>query len=409
MKTLVTLFKRTFQEYSADNCSHMAAAISYYVIFSVVPLTVFLLSIFGFVVRSESVREDVSKSIVDFVGIEAGNRTLEPNVAVLAKEFDATTVQRIEAALNSLSSAEQEQLAARLEDQGQPVQVAGHLLGPNELKVRSDNIVANTLRGVSNVSAPLTIVGLIGLAWSASAMFGAIRKSINIAWDVSQHRPVVQQKLIDISMVLALGLFLLFSVSTTGALRALRQLSDKNLGPLSEGTSVFWDVVPFILPAVFSFIMFAFVYRYIPRAQTRFRHIWPGALLATVLFEIMKNGFAIYIANFSNYDLAYGALGGVLIFMLWTYISANILLLGAEMASEYPRVLRGDYDVPADKAAAAKRGIVQTGLRAAKGLFVHHEPEQQPAPPVPNAPESPKAKPKGRAPRARRGRVGERQ
>jgi membrane protein len=408
VKTLLTLFKRTVQEYSADNCSHMAAAISYYVIFSIVPLTVFLLSIFGFVVRSESIREDVSTSIVDFVGLKTGDRQVQPNNAVLSKEFNSATVRRIDAELKGLSSSEQEQLAATLQDEGQPVLVAGHLLGPDELKVRSDNIVTNTLRGVSNVSAPLTIVGLIGMAWSASAMFGAIRKSINIAWDVDKHRPLVRQKLIDLGMVLALGLFLLISVIATGALRTLRQLSDANLGPISGSTSLFWDIVPFILPAVFSFIMFAFVYRYVPAAKTEFRHIWPGALLATVLFEVMKNGFALYVANFSSYDLAYGALGGVLIFLLWTYLSSNILLLGAEMASEYPRVLRGDYTVPAEKPAGPKRGLVQTGLQAVKGLFVQQEAEERPAPPISDAGEVSEKKAQRRRPRPPAGRAEER-
>jgi membrane protein len=274
--------------------------------------------------------------------------------------------------------------------------------------VKSDNIVTNTLRGVSNVSGALTIVGLVGMAWSASAMFGAIRKSINIAWDLEKHRPVVQQKLIDLGMVLALALFLLLSVITTGALRTLRQLSDENLGPISESTSVFWDIVPFILPAVFSFIMFAFLYRYVPAAKTEFRYIWPGALLATVLFEIMKNGFALYVANFSNYDLAYGALGGVLIFLLWTYITSNILLLGAEMASEYPRVLRGEYEAPAEKPAAPKRGLTQTGLKAVKGLFVREEAEKRPASPASGAGDRPKERAQRRRPRPRAGRAEER-
>jgi membrane protein len=370
VKTLFTLFKRTFQEYGADNCSHMAAAISYYVIFSVVPLTVFLLSIFGFVVRSESVREDVSDAIVEFAGIEVGDRRLEPDVAVLSTKFDADTVRAIEAELAGLSDAEQERMAAVLEDEGRPVLVAGQLLGADELKVRSDNLVTDTLRGVSNVSAPLTIVGLIGMAWSASAMFGAIRKSINIAWDLEKHRPVVQQKLIDVGMVLGLGLLLGLSVAGTAAIRTLPALSDENLGPLSEGTGFAWSVLPLFLPAFFSFTVFLLMYRYVPNVQTKIGDVWPGALLATVLFELLKNGFAFYIANFNNYSGAYGALGGLLLFMLWMYLTSNILLIGAELAAEYPRVLRGDY---ADEEArpAERRPLRDTVRRAVRGVFVH--------------------------------------
>jgi membrane protein len=125
------------------------------------------------------------------------------------------------------------------------------------------------------------------------------------------------------------------------------------------------------VPAVFSFLLFLLVYRYVPVAGLRFRDVWPGALLAAVLFEIVKNAFAIYIANFGNYDLAYGALGGVLIFLLWTYITANILLIGAELASEYPRVRAGLYA----QAGGPARPLRQQAFGLVKGLFVRHEPD----------------------------------
>jgi membrane protein len=307
MKKLFLLAKRTFQEYGDDNCSLLAAAISYYVLFSVVPLTIFLASIFGFVMRNETARQDVVNHIVQSTPLEQGSGT---------------------------------------------------------------NLVTDTINGVSRVSAPLTVVGLVGLAWSASSMFSAIRRGLNIAFDVEKKRPVVQQKLIDLGMIAGLGLILIISVVGTGFLRILREVSSDRLGPLSTSTSFFWQVLPFLVPAVFSFLLFLLVYRFVPVAGLKFRDVWPGALLAAVLFEMVKNAFAIYIANFGNYDLAYGALGGVLIFLLWTYITANILLVGAELASEYPRVRAGLYDEP----GGPGRSLKEQALRSVKGLFVRQEP-----------------------------------
>ncbi len=77
MKTLWLLVKRTVQEYGDDNCSHMAAAISYYVLFSIIPLAIFLISIFGLVVRDEGLQEDVAEEVVDFLNVEAGVPKLE--------------------------------------------------------------------------------------------------------------------------------------------------------------------------------------------------------------------------------------------------------------------------------------------------------------------------------------------
>jgi len=313
MKTLILLAKRTFQEYGDDNCSMVAAAISYYVLFSVIPLTIFLASIFGFVMRNEDARHEVVDQLVETLPLEEGE---------------------------------------------------------------GENLIRDTVEGVSRVSGALTVVGLVGVAWSASAMFGAIRRGLNIAFDVEKKRPMVQQKLVDLGMVAGLGLLLILSVAGTGFLRVLREVSSERLGPLSSGTSFFWDVVPFLVPAAFSFLLFLLVYRYVPAAGLGFRAVWPGALLAAALFEAIKNAFAIYIANFSNYDLAYGALGGVLIFLLWTYITANILLVGAELASEYPRVRAGLY-AEAAEAKEPGRPLREQALAAVKGLFVHDETEAE--------------------------------
>jgi membrane protein len=308
MRTLLLLGRHTIRKYSDDNCSLLAAAISYYVLFSVVPLTILLASIFGFVMRNDNARQEVVDHIVE-----------------------ATPLEQKEGA----------------------------------------NLVSDTVKGVSRVSAPLTMLGLAGLAWSGSAMFGAIRRGLNIAFDVEKGRPVVQQKLVDLGMLVGLGLVLLISVAGTGFLRTLRARSPDLLGPLSSGSSLFWEVAPFLVPAVFSFLLFLLVYRYVPRVGLGFRDVWPGALLAAVLFEVLKNGFAIYIANFSNYDLAYGALGGILLFLLWTYVTANILLLGAELASEYPRVRDGLYA----GAGGPRRPLRRQALEFVKGLFVRHEPD----------------------------------
>ena len=379
MKTLWLLVKRTVQEYGDDNCSHMAAAISYYVLFSIIPLAIFLISIFGLVVRDEELQEDVAADIVDFLNVESGVPKLELDRDAVEARYGAEAFDEIDEALTDLTEPATEALATTVEA-GELVTIAGFELGGEQLSVHPDNVVIDTIQGVSDVSGALTIVGLVGMAWSASAMFGAIRKSLNIAWDTEVHRPVVQQKLTDLGMVFGLGLLLGLSVAGTAALRTLQTLSDENLGPLSEGTGFFWAVLPLFLPAIFSFTVFMLIYRYVPNAPSSYRDVWPGALLATVLFEVLKNAFAIYIANFNSYAGAYGVLGGLLLFLLWTYLTSNILLIGAELASEYPRVLRGDYDEETPAAPQAKRPVSETVRGAVRGLFL--PPRDEPAEPT---------------------------
>ena len=360
------LIKRTVQEFGDDNCSHMAAAISYYALFSIIPLTIFTVSIFGLVVRDDDLQQDIAQEIVDFMSVEKGVPLLEPNEDAIAQAYGQPAVAEIQLAIDDLNVAELEQLAAELEAE-RTVTLAGRELGSGDLSVRADNIVTDTLEGVADVSGALAIVGLVGMAWAASAMFGAVRKSLNIAWDTDVHRPVVQQKMVDLSLVMGLGVLLGASVAGTAALRTLQKLSDDALGPLSGSGGLFWAVLPLFLPAIFTFIVFVLIYVYVPNVPTPFRDIWPGAALATVLFELLKNLFALYVANFNNYAGAYGALGILLLFLLWIYLTSNILLMGAELAAEYPRVMRGDYD---NLPAGPSRPLKENVRRIVRNLFL---------------------------------------
>jgi membrane protein len=299
MKSLWLLTKRTAQKYGADSCSQMAAAISYYVLFSVVPLAIVLASVFGFVSRNNDVRNEVVERVVD--------------------------------------------------------QTA---LGGDE----GEQFVADTIDGISRVSAALSVIGLLAMAWSSSAMAGSVRRSLNVVWGTPSNRPLAQQKLLDLAMVLGLGLLLGASIAGTAALQTLRRV-----GPLSD-SSLLWTAPSLALPAAFTFATFLFLYRYVPVERDDVRTVWPGALLATVLFEAMKNGFALYVAYFNNYDVVYGSLGAIMLFLLWTYLASSILLLGGELAVEYGSLRRGEYAL----LTGPGRTFPEEVRRYVRGLFLSH-------------------------------------
>ncbi len=369
MKMVRLLVRRAVRRYNEDNASYMAAAISYYVLFSVVPLAFLLVAVFGLAVRDGERQQDVARGIVGTLNIESGDATLQADDAAVSARYDSVAAAEVAQSIQALGPQERERVASKLEE-GDEVTLAGRSLGPDELSVSRDNVVTDSIAGASRVSGPLSVAGLIGLAWSATAMFAALRASLNIVWRAETKRPFVQQKLVDLGMVLGLGLLLGASMALTATLRVLRELSDDNLGPLSTGTGVVWSVLPLFLPAAFSFAAFIALYRYVPNAPTSVRTVWPGALIATVLFEALKNSFAFYVAKFNNYDAAYGSLGGILLFLLWTYFSASIVLFGAELAAEYSRVL----EEPAQETQGPRqrRSLPQTVRRAVSGRFLSH-------------------------------------
>jgi membrane protein len=281
VRRLLILTVRSIQEFGADRCTHMAAAISYYALFSLFPLLIFMVSIFGIFLQSSSLQKDLIDKVLEFIPLSS--------------------------------------------DQGR-------------------NEVSQAIDAIAGISIPLSMVGLLGLAWSASALFGAIRTSLNIAWDIETSRHFVKQKLLDLSMVAGVGVFFLLSIGTTALLRTTQEASSDILGPLSSNTAVFWRTIPYLMPAIFSFGAFMVLYRFVPNTPTKTRDIWPGALIAAISFEIIKNGFSFYLANFGRYDVIYGSLGAVVALLFWMYLSAVVLLFGAEVASEYPRVKSGKYD-----------------------------------------------------------------
>ena len=109
--------------------------------------------------------------------------------------------------------------------------------------------------------------------------------------------------------------------------------------PFADDLNWVWSLTTILVSLLLTFITFSLFYRFAPNRRIFLRHIWPAALIAAIAFEIMKYAFGVYLSNFGNYDLVYGALGGVVVLLYWVFLSANIFILGAEIANQIPRVL----------------------------------------------------------------------
>lgn len=236
------------------------------------------------------------------------------------------------------------------------VTVMGHFLRDEGRRSRVTDALFNVLplsptlegrqqieRALEGVSADISLLGLVsilGLIWSASAMMTAIRTSINVAWDHGYRRPPVRGKLVDILMVFVVGVLVALSLVATTIMRVGADAAEAvALIPLGW----VWWLVGLLLPFMVSFVVFTLIYIFVPAIPVRFSEIWPGALFAALVFELAKHGFAFYVTNFGNYNAIYGSLGAIVVFMLFVYLAANILLFGAEIASEWPRVRAGHY------------------------------------------------------------------
>jgi membrane protein len=192
-------------------------------------------------------------------------------------------------------------------------------------------LVGDALRALQLASGGLTFAGLAGLAWSAFGMLAAIRWALNRVWGVPGRKGLVRPRLIDLLVALALWALIFLSLAGTTVLHTLRSMA----GTQSDFSLPFlWNAAQLAVPAVFTFASFLLLFRTVPNVDAhRIAHVWRAAIAGTILFELGKHGFAWYVTTFSRHEALYGSLGSLMLFMLWTYLSANILLFAAELAA----------------------------------------------------------------------------
>lgn len=284
----------TIRLYVEDGCSTYAAAIAYYAIFSIIPLSLITLSVGGLVIEQDRIAEWV---------------------------FDQIPLQETPGVRENV-----------------------------------DQIIERA-RKISPASIGL---GFLFLIWSSSGIFSAVRKGLNAATHLRKGRPYWHGKLIDFALIPALGLLIMLSVGLTAMTRLVLERVDE-VGPFHIDTNTALQLAGYVLPAVASFTMFLLLYKYVPTVRPPWREAFGGAVFATLLFEAAKNLMATVIAwsDFSRDTAIYAGFGTALGFLIWMFVNASILLLGAEFGRAIRREEADELvdDVPiAPEFAAVARG-----------------------------------------------------
>jgi membrane protein len=204
------------------------------------------------------------------------------------------------------------------------------------------------IQGDQGAAGVLFVVGLVGALWSASGYVGAFMRASNAIYDIDEGRPV--WKTLPVRVSLTLVLLTLLAISTI-AVVLTGGIAEK-FGDLVGigGTAVtVWNIAKWpVLLVVVSF-MFALLYWAAPNVkQPGFRWVSPGGLLAVVAWLIASGAFGLFVSNFGSYNKTYGALGGVVVFLVWLWISNIVILLGAEFNAELERqrAIEGGMEPP---------------------------------------------------------------
>ena len=236
-------------------------------------------------------------------------------------------------------------------------------------------IITDQLSSIANgKQGGLLSFGVIAALWSSSAAMVAIIDALNRAYDVEDARPWWKQRLTAVLLTLGVAIFMLVSFALIVAGPELADWVASRVG-LSSAFAWTWKIVQW--PLVFALVATAigFIYYFAPDVDQDFVWITPGSLLATVLWMLGSLAFRIYVVNFGSYNETYGAIAGVMVLMLWLYLSGLSIIMGAEMNAEI------EHASPHGKAAGEKvpgeRRCI--GARAAR-RFAERRPAQEPAP-----------------------------
>lgn len=310
---------RTVSGFVADRCSISAAGITYFALISIFPLALVGLSVAGFVYSDEADQERLIDTIMDHVPIDEGSGR-DDLVSVITSIVDA--------------------------------------------------------RGT------LGILGIASALYTGSSLFTAVRVALNGIFRAEKPRPFFLGKLIDIGMVLLFGGLLTLSTGASFAITFVGRFAEDVFGADAGAlTSLALGLAYFTIPPLLSVGLFLLLYTRIPAEPVGWRHALPGAVLAAVLFELLKGGFGQYAANFGNYDATYGSLGFVILLLAFIYFASQATLLGAEAARATSEVARG-WPFPAEQSRLEAVELRLSGIRSRLPRWAPFAKPAEPAPPA---------------------------
>jgi membrane protein len=204
------------------------------------------------------------------------------------------------------------------------------------------------LQGDQGAAGVLFVVGLIGALWSASGYVGAFMRASNAIYDIDEGRPVWKTLPVRVSLTLVLLTLLAISTIAVVLTGGLAERFGDIVGLGSTAVTI-WNIAKWpVLLVVVSF-MFALLYWAAPNVKhPGFRWISPGGVLAVIAWLIASGAFGLFVSNFGSYNKTYGALGGVVVFLVWLWISNIVILLGAEFNAELERqrAIEGGMEPP---------------------------------------------------------------
>jgi membrane protein len=196
-------------------------------------------------------------------------------------------------------------------------------------------------------SVPLGIAGSVLLTWAAMGVFGAVTSAINHAWGVERQPSYFKHKLISLLMLVAASTLLLFGLVIVSAMSVVEASWFAGVVARSPWLLALQSFAVQWATTFLFIIVVGLVFYFVPNAEVRFRDVWVGAVITGLLWRGAFDAFSWYVRDLSRFSI-HGSIAAVVVFLIWVYVSAVILLYGVEFTASYARLRRHrPEDVPA--------------------------------------------------------------
>jgi membrane protein len=201
----------------------------------------------------------------------------------------------------------------------------------------SESLIVSTIDDVVSGRGSAGLVATLGLLWSASGVFSTVAVALNTIWRVPSERNPIASAVLAVALVFGVGLIFGLSLLLSTALAIVANLRVPLLGVSLADVPLLIALFGLALPLLMTFAVFAFIYRFIPNRWLGWSVVWPGAVLASFLFEVGKQVFVWYLSSVAHLNAVYGSIGAVIAMVVWSYYAAIILLIGAEFNATLAR------------------------------------------------------------------------
>jgi len=204
---------------------------------------------------------------------------------------------------------------------------------------RQFEFVNTQLKAMQSAGIKLGVFGSVLMVWAAMGVFGAITSAVNHAWGVEKQPSYLKHKLISFTMLITASLLLLVGLLLVSAINVAEARWFAVIITRAPGLLVLQGWAIKSASTVIFIVLVGLIFYFVPNAAVRFRDVWVGAILTGVLWRGALAGFSRYVRDLNRFSV-HGSIAAVVVFLVWVYISAVILLYGVEVTAAYARLRR---------------------------------------------------------------------